>query len=481
MEWQKADEVIASYPPIDKEAVKNLWTAIRPAFHHKIIVLDDDPTGVQTVHNVSVYTDWSEDTIEQGFKDESQMFFILTNSRAFTAKETEQVHRDIAECIEKISKKYERPFILISRGDSTLRGHYPLETDVMRHAIEENSSVPIDGEVLIPFFKEGGRLTISNIHYVQQGNELVPAGETEFAKDRTFGYRSSHLGEWIEEKTGGQFSKEHVTYISIQSLRQLDVEEITEQLMKVSDFGKVVVNAIEEEDLIVFSCALIKAIQKGKQFLYRTAAAFTKIIGDISTRPLLTREELITDEQTNGGLVIVGSHVQKTTEQLQALKSLTSLHFIELNVHLVLDKPAFMKEVARVKLEAEQKVAEGVTTVIYTKRERLDLGEGMEEEELKLSVEISDAVTSIVRDFSVRPNYLIGKGGITSSDIGTKGLNVKRALVAGQIAPGVPVWKTGEESTFPYIPYIIFPGNVGTASTLQEVVLCLEGESNFKK
>ncbi|WNS76310.1 four-carbon acid sugar kinase family protein [Bacillus sp. DTU_2020_1000418_1_SI_GHA_SEK_038] len=476
MEWQKADEVIASYPPIDKEAVRKLWTAIRPSFDHKIIVLDDDPTGVQTVHNVSVFTDWSEDTIEHGFQDDAQMFFILTNSRAFTAKETEQVHRDIAERVEKISKKYDRPFILISRGDSTLRGHYPLETEVMRHTIENNSGAPLDGEVLIPFFKEGGRLTINDIHYVQQGNALVPAGETEFAKDRTFGYHSSHLGEWIEEKTGGQFSKENVTYISLQSLRQMVVDDITEQLMKVSNFGKVVVNAIEEEDLIIFSCALIQAIQKGKQFLFRTAAAFTKVIGDISSRPLLERSELITEEQKNGGLVIVGSHVKKTTDQLQALKSLSSLHFIELNVHLVLDKPAFLNEVKRAKLEAEQKVSEGVTTVIYTRRERLDLGEGMEEEELKLSVEISNAVTSIVSNFAVRPNYIIGKGGITSSDIGTKGLKVKRAAVAGQIAPGVPVWKTGDESTFPHIPYIIFPGNVGTTTTLKEVVLCLEGK-----
>lgn len=471
-----ADKVIASYPPVDKESVRKIWSSIRPEFTHKIIVLDDDPTGVQTVHAVSVYTDWEADTIEQGFQEDNQIFFILTNSRAFTAKETDQVHKDIAERVEVLSKKYQQPYILISRGDSTLRGHYPLETEVMRSTIEKNSGVSLDGEILIPFFKEGGRFTIENVHYVQQGDVLVPAGETEFAKDRTFGYYSSHLGEWIEEKTEGQFPKEKVTYISLHALRAKAVDEITKQLLQVSEFGKVVVNATEEEDLMTFSSALIRAIHKGKRFLFRTAAAFTKIIGNISSRPLLQRSELITEEQTNGGLVIVGSHVKKTTEQLEELKSLSSLHFIELNVHLVLDKPAFMNEVERIKHEAEQKVAEGVTTVIYTKRERLDLGKGMEEEELKLSVEISKAVTSIIHNFSIRPNYLIGKGGITSSDIGTKGLKVKRATVAGQIAPGVPVWKTGEESTFPSIPYVIFPGNVGSATTLKEVVLCLEGK-----
>jgi uncharacterized protein YgbK (DUF1537 family) len=468
------EEVVASYPAIDLEAVMKNWRSVRDSFNHKIIVLDDDPTGVQTVHGVSVYTDWTEATIEQGFLEEKQIFFILTNSRAFTAKETEQVHREIAERVAIISKKHNRPSLIISRGDSTLRGHYPLETEVLRTAIEEQSGTAVDGEVLLPYFKEGGRFTVENIHYVLQGDVLVPAGETEFAKDRTFGYRASHLGEWIEEKTNGQFSKDRVTYISLDSLRSLDIDGIVEQLMKVEHFGKVVVNALDEEDVRVFTIALIRALQNGKQFLYRTAATFTKIIGDISSRPLLTRQELVNEETNNGGLIIVGSHVRKTTEQLQELMTLPSLHSIELNSHLVLDKTAFEVEVERARLEAEQKVAEGITTVIYTSRERLDLGDGMEEEELKLSVEISNAVTSIVRNFAITPKFLIAKGGITSSDVGTKGLGVKRATVAGQISPGIPVWKTGEESTFPHLPYIIFPGNVGAVSTLKEIVLTLD-------
>lgn len=469
-----AQEVINSFPAIDEEKVQKSWAQVRPSFHHKIIILDDDPTGVQTVHNVAVYTDWDEETIEQGFQEEQQMFFILTNSRAFTAKQTAQVHQDIAERAEKISEKLNIPYLIISRGDSTLRGHYPLETEVLRNTIEEKSNEKVDGEVILPFFKEGGRLTVDNIHFVQQEDILTPAGETEFAKDRTFGYSSSHLGEWIEEKTKSAYSKESVTYISLETLRCLDIDQITNQLLEVKNFDKVVVNAIEEADVKIFTTALILAIQKGKRFIFRTAAAFTKVIGDISSRPLLRREELITEEQEHGGLVIVGSHVQKTTNQLKELQTLSSLHFIEFDAHLVLNKEAFKQEVERVRFEAEAKIAAGITTVIYTKRQRLDLGEGMEEQELQLSVEISNAVTSIVRNLSIRPNYLIAKGGITSSDVGTKGLCVKRALVAGQIAPGIPVWKTGQESTFPYIPYVIFPGNVGAVTTLKEVVLTLE-------
>lgn len=476
IEKRAVAKVLNQLSPVNKEEVNKLWAEVRPTLKHKIIVLDDDPTGVQTVHGVSVYTDWNEETIEQGFLDKNQIFFILTNSRAFTVKETEQVHRDIAERVERLSQKLKQPYMIISRGDSTLRGHYPLETVVMKETVEQQGNHEMDGEILLPFFKEGGRLTVDNIHYVQYDNTLVPAGETEFAKDRTFGFTSSHLGEWIEEKTEGAYKAEDTTYISLKEIRELAVADITNKLMNVSDFNKVVVNALEEEDVRVFSIALIQAMQKGKRFIFRTAATFTKIIGNISSKPLLTRADLIENSENNGGLVVVGSHVQKTTEQLRELQTLSSLTFIEFDCHLVLNKEAFKREVERVQTEAKDAVASGVTTVIYTNRERLDLGEDKKEEELKLSVEISDAITSIVRNFEIRPKYIIAKGGITASDVGTKGLQVKRATVVGQIAPGVPVWKTGSESTFPHIPYIIFPGNVGTSTTLKDVVVELEGK-----
>ncbi|AGT33630.1 hypothetical protein M493_17105 [Geobacillus genomosp. 3] len=469
-------EAIQSYPKLDDEAVKRLWTETYPLLGgHKIVVLDDDPTGVQTVHGVSVYTDWTYESIKRGFEEENNLFFILTNSRAFTADVTKNVHQDIAERIEAVSRELNRPYLLISRGDSTLRGHYPLETDVLKTTIERNRHRAIDGEVIAPFFQEGGRWTINNIHYVEQDGVLVPVGETEFANDRTFGYRSSHLGEWVEEKTRGKYSKDEMVYISLDRIRRLDIDGIYRQLMSVTHFNKVIVNAIEEQDIAVFAIALIKAIRDGKTFLFRTGASFTKVIGNIPTRPFLTAEELLTGQKENGGLIIVGSHVKKTTDQLQRLKELPGLQFIELNSHLVFDEDAFSHEIERVRLEAEENVAKGITTVVYTKRERLELGDGMEEEELKLSVAISAGVTRIVSEFSATPKYLIARGGITSSDIGTNGLHVKRATVMGQIAPGVPVWRTGPESKFPSIPYVIFPGNVGTVDTLREVVSVLEG------
>ncbi|TQR20004.1 four-carbon acid sugar kinase family protein [Psychrobacillus vulpis] len=463
-------EVFSSIQTVDTESVKDMLKAELANLNKKIIVLDDDPTGVQTVHGVSVYTDWSVESIEKGFQEENAMFFILTNSRGFTAAETEKAHTEIAANIVAASTKQNKEFIVISRGDSTLRGHYPLETVVLKNTIEAASDIQFDGEVILPFFKEGGRFTVDNIHYVQYEDYLVPAGETEFAKDRTFGYTKSHLGEYVEEKSAGKFTAENTTYISLESLRSLDIEGITNQLMQVTDFNKVVVNAVDYVDVEIFVIALVKAIETGKQFMFRSAAALTKVIGGVSDKALLTREELIQEETNHGGLILVGSHVKKTTEQLEVLKTCDFIEFIEFDTHLVLQPEKFQEEINRVISTTESLIRDGKTVTVFTNRERLDLGEGKKEEELKLSIKISDAVTSIVQRLNVRPNYIVAKGGITSSDIGTKGLEVKRAAVAGQIKPGIPVWYTGEESKFPGIAYIIFPGNVGAVTTLKETV-----------
>ncbi|RJO96910.1 hydroxyacid dehydrogenase [Exiguobacterium sp. RIT452] len=464
-----AAETLANLPALpDAQVVDGLLFEELRQFKHKIIVLDDDPTGVQTVHGVSVYTDWTAESIEAGFKEEQPMFFILTNSRGFTSEETRQVHEDIAATIQQVSDQLHQPFILISRGDSTLRGHYPLETEVLRQTLEQQSNRYHDGEIIMPFFQEGGRYTIEDVHYVLEEETLVPAGQTEFAKDRTFGYAASHLGEWAEEKSNGVFQADDVVSLSLADLRQLNLDQLVDQLMNVHDFNKIIINATDYVDVKVATIALIRAMNAGKRFMFRTAAAFTKVIGGVTNRPLLTKKELISGNG-HGGLIMIGSHVKKTTEQLEELKTCPFIHFIEFNVHLVLFPDKFREEIKRIITTTERLIQSGQTVAVYTKRERLDLGDNQQENELKLSIQISDAVTSIVSRLHVRPSYIIAKGGITSSDIGTTGLQVKRATVAGQIKPGIPVWITGEESKFPNLTYVIFPGNVGSKTTLREV------------
>lgn len=472
---KQSTDILHAIPKAASSVIQSAYEEALSHFHHKVIVLDDDPTGIQTVHGVSVFTDWSEESIEAGFLEDSRMFFILTNSRSMTEKETAVAHETIASTIVKVAERLDQDFIIVSRGDSTLRGHFPLETDVLRTTIEQQSSRQFNGEIILPFFQEGGRFTVDNIHYVQEGHDLVPAGDTEFALDRTFGFKSSHLGEWIEEKSGGTFTKENTTYMSLDDIRALRIDQIKDQLMTVKNFQKVVVNAVDYDDVKVFVIALIDAIQAGQQFIFRSAAALTKVLGGIHDQALLTRNDLIQEESQHGGLIMIGSHVKKTTEQLRELQTNEQMAFIEFNTHLVLEPDAFQEEIDRVIKQTETLLTSGQSVAVYTRRERLDLGDNRQEEELKLSVQISDAVTSIVQRLTIRPKYLIAKGGITSSDIGTRGLSVKRATVAGQIKPGIPVWQTGEESKFPFMSYVIFPGNVGSKDTLKEAVEILEG------
>lgn len=464
-------DVLKKYQELDSEQVSQDTLAALGRLNRKIVVLDDDPTGVQTVHDVSVYTSWDEKAMTDGFNEENSIFFILTNSRGFTKEETERVHKDIARTLVKVSADTGKDYILISRSDSTMRGYYPLETDTLRKTIEQESSKRFDGEIIFPFFKEGGRFTIDNVHYVKEGDALTPAGDTEFARDKSFGYKSSHIGEYVEEKTGGTFTKESCTYITLEDIRSQNLDKITAQLMGVTGFNKVVVNAIDYVDVKVFAMAFVEAVGRGKEFMFRSAAAVTKVLGGVSDMPLLTKEQLIEKENNNGGIVLIGSHVNKTTQQFEALKGCTTpLEFIEFNQHLVLQENGLEGEVERVINLAENNIKAGRSVVVYTKRERFDLDTDDKDKQLMVSVQISDAVTSVIGKLSIRPNFIIAKGGITSSDVGTKALKVKKAMVMGQIKPGIPVWMTGEESKFPKMPYIIFPGNVGEIDTLKEIV-----------
>ena len=466
--------ILKQLPAADLETADRLLKRELSEDFHKIVVLDDDPTGVQTVHDVSVYTDWSMESIAAGFREDNKVFYILTNSRGMTQEETETIHKEIGEAVVRVSKEQKKPFLLISRSDSTLRGHYPLETETLRACLEKGG-IHADGEIITPYFKDGGRFTIGNIHYVKQGDELVPAAETEFARDKTFGYTHSSLPEYIEEKTNGRYPAESVTCISLEDLRGLRLDQIEEQLMRAENFEKICVNAADDVDLTVFSIALYRAVRNGKYFIFRSAAGLVKVMGGISDRPLLTRTEMIRKESGKGGLVVVGSHTEKTTEQLSELLKLKTAVPIAFDSDKVLEgEEAFAAEIRRCVKEEEQAILEGKTAVCYTRRKLLSFQGDTKEEALLRSLKISEGVQGLVSGLSVPPAFLIAKGGITSSDIGKKALKVRRAEVMGQILPGIPVWKTGPESRFPEIPYVIFPGNVGSETDLRRAVEILE-------
>ena len=114
--------VLQSLPAYDSDRVEQALSAEAGRNKRKIIVLDDDPTGVQTVHDVSVYTDWSEESLREGLEEPGKLFYILTNSRAFTEEQTVRAHREIARRAAAAAADANTDYLLVSRSDSTLRG-----------------------------------------------------------------------------------------------------------------------------------------------------------------------------------------------------------------------------------------------------------------------------------------------------------------------------------------------------------------------
>jgi len=469
LDWN--DFVKKLSPVIPENKINKEWLSAVDRIKRKIIVLDDDPTGIQTVHSIPVYTSWDFSTLRQIMEDKHKVIYILTNSRALTSVETQRLHKQLAIDLKQIALKEGKKFLLISRSDSTLRGHYPLETKTIYDELKKDKE--IDGEIIIPFFLEGGRFTFNDIHYVKEEDILVPIGQTEFARDSVFGYKSSNLKEWIEEKTAGQYPASQVLSISLKMLRKKDIKGILHKLLKIKNFNKVIVNAVEYTDLKVFLIALSESISRGKNFLFRTAASFVQVIGGINPKPLLTKENLYPKGKPSmPGLIIIGSYVQKTTRQMKKLAELSNLIWVEWDVSQAKTQECIRREANRIISEVKKGFNSGKDVCIYTSREyyRDDSQNVDSDKNLIFSSRISEGLVKVVQGLKIRLSFLVAKGGITSSDIGVKGLNVKRALVMGQIQPGIPVWELGPESRFPGLPYIIFPGNVGTDDTLKKVV-----------
>lgn len=446
----------------------------RSGLSPKIVVLDDDPTGVQTVHDVPVYTNWEAETLQEAFSGPEELFFILTNSRGMTAEETARQHKIMARRIVTAAEQTQRDYILISRSDSTLRGHYPLETTVLREEIEACSGKRFDAEIIYPFFAEGGRYTWQSVHYVLEGDALVPCSRTAYAQDKSFGYTHSYLPAYCAEKSHGAISVADVIRITLADLREKQGESAWKKLMSAKGFAKVVVDSLCYSDVKAFAVAFWWAVRGGKTFLFRSAAAVPKVLGDIADRPLLTGKELVAPGNRNGGIVLIGSHVPKTTRQLNLLQTENlPIQFLQFDQHRVLEKDGLRDEVSKTVEKVSRLIQNGETVVVYTRRDRLDLPDSDKSMQLKISVEISDALTSVVAQLPVRPRFIIAKGGITSSDVGVKALRVRKAMVIGQVRPGIPVWRTDPESKFPDMPYIIFPGNVGTDDDLLTIVKVL--------
>jgi len=397
----------------------------------RLVILDDDPTGIQTVHGCLLITQWDAATVRMALLHEQPFFYMLTNTRAMTREEAARVVRSAMETVLDVNRELGYRLIFISRSDSCLRGHFPLETDVMRQVLQEYGVKVWPKVPFCPALIEAGRVTIDGVHYMKDGERLIPVSETEFARDNVFAYHTSVLRDYIREKGADP-----------------DAYQI--------------VNAASYDELYAFRDALFHEIEDFPgAVVIRSSSSLPKAMSGIADKPLLDRSIL---RQGGVGCFVVGSHVQKTTRQLNALLSEQGVAGIEVDVERVLhDGEKLMQELLTA---MKQQADEGLTPVVYTSRKEVRLTDA--DERQHLGQRISDFLVEMVARLPFVPSYLVAKGGITSNDILTKGLALKSAVVLGQIVPNVPCVMT------PNFPYIIFPGNVGNDDSLREVFLKLK-------
>jgi uncharacterized protein YgbK (DUF1537 family) len=427
----------------------------------KIIVLDDDPTGSQTVHSCLLLMSWDVETLKLGLEDDIPIIFILSNTRAMSPEQAATTTKEVCQNLKiAIAELDIQNFLVVSRSDSTLRGHYPLETDVI--AAELGG---FDAHFLTPAFFEGGRITIDSIHYLLIDGVKTPVAATEFARDSVFGYSHSYLPDYVAEKTQGRIPSEQVIRFLLSDIR---TGQIHHRLLQLTGNQCVVVDGEIQEDFDLLAKEILKTSKTGKRFLFRSAASLLTSLAQLGKQPIAPEDIAKYKPTQKPGVILVGSHVRKTTQQLSKLLAEAAVTGIEVDVVSLRDRPSERGIILQETLEAVHRVFEqGQTPVVYTSRQELNFSNI--QQRLDFGVVVSALLMEVVKGLPSQISFLISKGGITSNDVLSVGLNLTAARLLGQIIPGCSVIRTDKtHPQFPNLPVVLFPGNVGNEDSLIE-------------
>lgn len=461
-------------------------------------MLDDDPTGSQTVHSCLLLTRWDVGTLRTALRDTdessssgSPVFFVLTNTRSLSAQRARgvvsEVCRNLAVALAE-ERLCANDLWLVSRSDSTLRGHYPVETDAMH----ESPLGPFDAHLLVPAFLEGGRVTEDSTHYclVKSDDEddgttftRTPCHETEFARDSVFGYASSYLPDYVEERTGGRVQRDEVTRIARADYRDADRAALVARLDAMTNNACGVADAVDRADLDALVAALGTT---RRRVLLRSGASLVAALARLPPQP--TPPERMGARWSRGtapGLVLVGSHVPSTTRQLSALLSSSSfsetdVEGVEIDVRRLASSGADDDDADVVAAETAARVAAvhraGRHAVVFTSRDEITYDDDDDDgaaRRLALGARVSRATSGLLRrpECPASLGFLVLKGGITSHDALREGLGLSTARSLGQIAPGCSVVLCPpDHDRFPDAPVVIVPGNVGGERGLSDVL-----------
>lgn len=461
-----------SYPAA-RQVAASAVRAASEALGSRLVVLDDDPTGTQSVADLPVLTAWDVEDFAAVFSTDAPAVYVLTNARSLGEADARTRNREVAVNALTAARDAGIELEFVSRGDSTLRGHFPLETDTLADTVAAAGGAPIDGVLIVPAFPDAGRVTIGGTHYMREGDELRPIGETEFARDATFGYVSSDLADWVAEKSQGRHPAASVIVVDLAVVRA-GAEAIADAIQDAEHRTPIVCDVVTEDDLRLLSLGLIAARRRGKNLLSRVGPPFVRArIGSAQREPLTATEVFPDGGTERGGLIVVGSHVAVTTRQLARLRAVhPDLTDIEIDVARVLDPagaPAYLSGIADAVIAALE-LGDVVVSTTRTVTTAADA-----DASLAIARTVSSAVVQVVQDVvaATRPRFVVAKGGITSSDVAAHGLSMRRATVLGPLLPGIiSLWQPVDGPAVG-VPYVVFAGNVGDDDALAHVVTTL--------
>ncbi|MDQ0736176.1 four-carbon acid sugar kinase family protein [Arthrobacter agilis] len=476
-------DLLSTYPPdlaIPAEEVALAGRAAPQDPPRILVVLDDDPTGTQSVADLPVLTQWDVADFAWAFGQGKPAVYVLTNTRSLDEPEAARRNAEIVRNALAAAAGPGAPRIgFVSRGDSTLRGHYPLEPDTIMATVREITGETTDGVVLVPAFPEAGRVTIGGVHYVRAGEDrLVPVSDTEFAGDATFGYRHSALARYIEEKSAGRIAAASVIPLGLDIIRagsatsssEASAAAIADALEDAADGVPVIADIVTENDLRALALGLVEAERRGKKLLYRVGPPFVRARIGQEVRAQLTADEASEGAGASraGGLIVVGSHVGVTTRQLRVLtEQHHHAHIAEIDVEQLLDDRSDRHLDAVV-----QDVVDHLTDAdVILQTSRLLVRTSDAASSLRIARTVSAAVVAVVdRVLALRPpRFVIAKGGITSSDVAAHGLHIRRAVIRGPMLPGIVSMWQAVDGPAAGIPFVVFAGNVGDDASLAEV------------
>jgi len=470
---QLAEALLAGFPAEVSVPAQDVAAAVA-ATGRVLIVLDDDPTGTQSVADLPVLTRWEPEDFRWALGLGTPAVYVLTNTRSLDPREAAERNRQVVT--NALAAADGAALAFVSRGDSTLRGHFPLEPEVIAETLRSRAGLHTDGVVIVPAFPDAGRVTIAGVHYMRSAaDELTPIAETEFARDATFGFAHSGLADYVQEKSGGRLRASAVIGIDLAILRA-GPGAIADAIVSATGETPIVVDAATENDLRLLALGLDEAERRGKKLIYRVGPPFVRArIGQDVRQPLSAADAFGgTVPARAGGLVVVGSHVAMTTRQLHALTSAHSAaRVVELDVEALLapDSPVHLGLVVDRVVDA----LAGADVILQTSRVLVSTIDPADS--LRIARTVSAAVVAVVQRVvaRTRPRFVIAKGGITSSDVAVLGLQIHHAIVRGPMLPGiVSLWQP-VNGPATGIPYVVFAGNVGDDASLLAVVRTLSG------